>query len=85
MLPVAAPFCAEDWYKMVMMGGSNEEETHDHQKDTTKKLGEKDLFYYELYTLELSELKESMMSFCYTWYSEPVVFDVIAPPPEHIV
>ena len=84
LLPVAAPFCAEDWYKMVMMGGTNEEETQDHQKETTKKFNGKDLFFHDYLTFELTEKEEEFSEFAYQVHLEQVVFDIVLPPPEHI-
>lgn len=82
MAPIAAPFCAEDWYKMVMVGGSNEEETSDHQNETTKKLSEKDLFVHNFTTVVFVYQEDQINEFSYSFLVEPIVFDIVLPPPE---
>jgi len=83
LAPVVAPFCAEDLYKMVMLGANNEEETSDHQKETTKKLGEKDLFLSEFASLAINDQEEESGVFGYLLMPQRIVFDIILPPPEH--
>ena len=82
MAPVIAPFCAEDWYKMVMLGSNNEEETQDHQKETTKKLGEKDLFLEENIAFQLTNPEEITNQYGYLFHPQSVVSDIVLPPPE---
>lgn len=85
MAPVIAPFCAENWYQMVMMGSNNEEETQDHQSETLKKLGEKDLFLHELALVSLSTDEEQIRQFGYVLSPKSVDFDILLPPPESIL
>lgn len=82
MAPMIAPLCAEELYQMVMMGSNNEEESQDHQNESTKKLSEKDLFlqYFTsvVFTLEEKENRQ----FGYLLNLQPIEFDIILPPPE---
>ncbi len=82
MAPVIAPFCAQNWYKMVMMGSNNEEETQDHQQENIKKLGERDLFLEEYFTFYPSQQEEETDHFGYLMHPQPIVFDIPLPPPE---
>lgn len=85
MAPTVAPFCAEDWYKMVMMGGTNEEEHPDKTPESLKKLNEKDLIYYELAIISLLNHEDQIHNFNYWALAETIVSDITIPPPEHIV
>lgn len=85
MAPTIAPFCAQDWYKMVMMGGTNEEEHQDKTPETLKKLNEKDLIYYDLALLNLHSNEQNVHHFKYWALSDTIVFDIPLPPPEHTI
>ncbi len=85
MAPTVAPFCAQDWYKMVMQGGTNEEEQHEKTSESLKKLTEKDLFFYEASLLSLQTKNQIIPNFSYWATSETIVFDIPLPPPERAV
>jgi hypothetical protein len=84
MAPTIAPFCIKDGDKMVMMGGNNEEEQQqDNIPETLKKLGEKDLIFYEMPFISLQTIEHQVHNFNYWILSETIVSDIPLPPPEY--
>lgn len=84
LAPVVAPFCAEDWYRQVMTA-SSEEEHQDHSQENLKKLTDKDLFVYEFDFQTVTYRESRTNNFRYQISENILSFDVILPPPEHIV
>lgn len=84
MAPVMAPFCSEELYEVVMMGSNNEEESQDHQNETTKKLSEKDLFLQHFTSMVFTLEEKENRQFGYLFHLQPIEFDIILPPPERV-
>lgn len=85
MTPVLAAFCSEDLYQIVMMGSNNEEESHDHQNETTKKLSEKDLFIQDFTSVVFASEQKEKCHYGYLLSHQPIAFDIILPPPEYLI